>query len=194
MSVVHVLPLHQLSISHSAAVQGVMVVPLNDTIVVILWEALVIQGYPNAVENYTVVYSPVSQHHSEMSVVFPSTATSGVITGLDPEVTYQFQVFATAIVDNTTLVGERSSPVQIKGKDEILHVPCKVYYSLVPGQQTRTLYCVMIDADENLSSECKCNSSAAPIIAGVIIAIIGVVVGVTGLITTLIMWKNFKMK
>ena len=109
-------------------------IPLNDTIVIILWEALVIQGYPNAVENYIVVYSPVSQRHRrqsrEMSVVFPSTATSGVITGVDPEVTYQFQVFATAIVENTTLVGERSSPVQVKGKDEILHVPCKVYHSL----------------------------------------------------------------
>ena len=52
----------------------------------------------------------------------------------------------------------------------------------------------MIDADENLFSECKSNSSAAPIIAGVIIAIVGVVVGVTGLITTLIMWKYFKMR
>ena len=92
----------------------------NDTAVTVSWEALVIQDYPNAVENYTVVYSPVSQHRRrqsrEMSVVFPSPATSGVITGLDSTVTYQFQVFATAIVENTTLVGERSSPVQIEGK------------------------------------------------------------------------------
>ena len=109
-----------------------MVARFNDTAVTVLWETLVIQGYPNAVENYTVVYSPVSQRHRrqsrEMSAVFPSTATSGVITGLDPEVTYQFQVFATAIVENTTLVGERSSPVQIEGKDvSILYTVWYIY-------------------------------------------------------------------
>ena len=91
-------------------------VSLNDTAVTVSWEALVIHGYPNAVESYTVVYGPVSQSHSrEMSVVFPSPATSGVITGLDPAVTYQYQVFATAIVESTTLVGERSSAVRLKG-------------------------------------------------------------------------------
>lgn len=103
--------------SHTAAVQGVKVAPLKDTSVTVSWEALVIHGYPNAVESYTVVYSSVSQHRRresrEMSAVFPSPATSGVITGLDPAVTYQFQVFATAIVENTTLVGERSTAVQI---------------------------------------------------------------------------------
>ena len=35
---------------------------------------------------------------------------SGVIAGLDSPATYQFQVFATVTVDDTSLEGETSSP------------------------------------------------------------------------------------
>ena len=48
-----------------------------------------------------------------MNAQFPSTATSGVIAGLDSPATYQFQVFATVTVDGTSLQGERSSPIRI---------------------------------------------------------------------------------
>ena len=46
-----------------------------------------------------------------MSAQFPSTTTSGVIAGLNSTATYQFQVFATVIVGDTSLEGEISSPV-----------------------------------------------------------------------------------
>ena len=51
-----------------------------------------------------------------MSVQFPSTATSGVIAGLDSTATYQFQVFATVTVDGRPLQGERSCFI-IDGKE-----------------------------------------------------------------------------
>ena len=97
----------------TAAVEGVTVVSLSDTSVTVSWGALVIPGHP--IDNYTVVYSPVSQRRKrqeeEEEMVFPGTVTSAVITGLDSSFNYQFQVFATVIVNGQTLEGERSSVV-----------------------------------------------------------------------------------
>ena len=101
---------------YAAAVEGVVVLSLNDTSVMVSWDALVIPGHP--IDNYTVVYSPVSQRRKrqeeEEEMVFPGTVTSAVITGLDSSVNYQFQVFATVIVNGETLEGERSSVVTSK--------------------------------------------------------------------------------
>ena len=101
--------------SHSltAAVQGVEVTALNDTAVTVSWNALIIPDF--SIDHYTVLYSRVEsqrhrRHDEAMSLQFPSTATSGVIAGLDSTATYQFQVFATGTVDGTSLEGERSSP------------------------------------------------------------------------------------
>ena len=98
--------------SHSltAAVQGVTA----DAVVIILWDALVIPDF--SIDHYTVLYSRVESQRRRrqdetMSAQFPSTATSGVIAGLDSPATYQFQVFANVTVDGTSLQGERSSPV-----------------------------------------------------------------------------------
>ena len=86
-------------------------VSLSDTSVMVSWDALVIPGHP--IDSYTVVYSPVSQRRKrqedEEEMVFPGTVTSAVITGLDSSVNYQFQVFATVIVNGQTLEGERST-------------------------------------------------------------------------------------
>ena len=102
--------------SHSltAAVQGVEVAALNATAVTVSWNALVIPDF--SIDHYTVLYSLVEsqrrrKHDGAMSAQFPSTATSGVIAGLDSTATYQFQVFATGTVNGTPLEGERSSPV-----------------------------------------------------------------------------------
>ena len=58
--------------------------------------ALIIPGFP--IDSYTVVYNPVSEsdrrQDGEMTAVFPGTATSGVITDLEPAAIHQFQVFA----------------------------------------------------------------------------------------------------
>ena len=104
--------------SHSltAAVEGVEVTALNATAVTVSWNALVIPDFP--IDNYTVLYSRVASQHrrrqdESMSAQFPSTATSGVIAGLDSTATYQFQVFATVTVDGTPLEGERSSPARV---------------------------------------------------------------------------------
>ena len=94
----------------TAAVQGVTA----DTVVIISWDALVIPDFP--IDHYTVLYSRVESQRRRrqdgaMSSQFPSTATSGVIDGLNLTATYQFQVFATGTVNGTSLEGERSSPV-----------------------------------------------------------------------------------
>ena len=102
--------------SHSltAAVRGVEVAALNATAVNVSWNALVIPDL--SIDHYTVLYSLVESQRRRrqdgaMSAQFPSTTTSGVITGLDSTATYQFQVFATGTVDGTSLEGDRSSPV-----------------------------------------------------------------------------------
>ena len=90
---------------------------INGTAVNVSWNAVIIPDF--SVDSYTVVYSPVSQRRKrqdegEMSAVFPGTATSGVIAGLDPATDYQFQVFATVTVDGVPLEGERSISVASK--------------------------------------------------------------------------------
>ena len=94
--------------SHSltAAVQGVEVTALNATAVTVSWNALVIPDF--SIDHYTVLYSRVESQRrrrqdGEMSTQFPSTATSGVIAGLDSTATYQFQVFANGTADGTSL-------------------------------------------------------------------------------------------
>ena len=97
----------------SAAVEGATVTVLNDTAVNVTWKALVIPDI--SVASYTVVYRELSeQDEREMSDVFISPATSGIITGLDPATYYQFQVFATVRVNGVTMNGERSTSVTSK--------------------------------------------------------------------------------
>ena len=101
--------------SHTATVEEVMVASLNDTSVIVLWNALAIPGHP--IDNYTVIYSPVTnkrQDEGEMMIIVPGSVTSIVITGLDPLFNYQFQVFATVIVDGETLNGDSSNTVSGK--------------------------------------------------------------------------------
>ena len=80
--------------------------------VTVSWNVLIV-----SIDYYTVVYSRMSHNHNhssqygEMYAVFNSPVTSGVISGLIPGDTYQFQVFATVTVDGRILVGERSAPV-----------------------------------------------------------------------------------
>ena len=61
---------------------------------------------------YTVIYSRVSGsskgQDGEMRSVFPATATSGVIDGLESEATYVFQVLVSAVVEGKEVVGDRS--------------------------------------------------------------------------------------
>ena len=104
------------SYSLTAAVQGVVVTVLNATAVTVSWNALVIPDF--FIDHYTVFYSRVGSQHRRRqdrakSVEFPSTATSGVITGLDSTAAYQFQVSATVTVDGMPLQGERSSPARV---------------------------------------------------------------------------------
>ena len=101
--------------SHSltAAVQGVEVTALNVTAVTVSWNALIIPDF--SIDHYTVLYSRVESQRRRrqdgtMSAQFPSTASFGVIAGLDSPATYHFQVFANVTVDGTSLQGERSSP------------------------------------------------------------------------------------
>ena len=97
----------------TAAVERVEVMSLNDTSVTVSWNDLIIPDF--SIDYYTVVYSgPLQQ---QMSAVFPSPSTSGVITDLASPAIYQFQVFATVTVSGRTVDGEKSSPVYfVKGE------------------------------------------------------------------------------
>ena len=102
------------SFSHTATVEEVVVESLNDTSVIVSWTEVVISGHD--IDTYTVIYSPVSQHRkrheeSEMIIIVLGNVTSIIITGLDPSFNYQFQVFATVIVDGQTVNGDSSSTV-----------------------------------------------------------------------------------
>ena len=107
------------SFSHTATVEEVMVASLNDTSLIVLWNVLVIPGYP--IDNYTVIYSPVSskrQEEGEMMIIVPGSVTSIVISGLDPSFNYQFQVFATVILDGQTVNGDRSDSTVTTGRSK----------------------------------------------------------------------------
>ena len=96
-----------------------MVKSLNDTSVIVSWTEVVIPGHD--IDTYTVIYSPVSQrrkrHEESEMIIVPGSVTSIVITGLDPSFNYQFQVFATVIVDGQTLEGDRSNTAAtVRGK------------------------------------------------------------------------------
>ena len=85
---------------------------VDDTSVTVSWNDLIIPDF--SIDYYTVVYSRVSggggRENGEMK--FPTPATSGVITDLDPTAIYQFQVFATATVGDIPLNGENSTAVE----------------------------------------------------------------------------------
>ena len=79
------------------------------TSVTISWEVLIIPDFP---VTYTVAFSRLSeQDDEEMSVNVSDTFT--VISALNVENIYQFEVFVTVTVDETALKGERSSPVYV---------------------------------------------------------------------------------
>ncbi|CAI8032675.1 hypothetical protein GBAR_LOCUS18446, partial [Geodia barretti] len=48
---------------------------------------------------------------TEVKVVFPGSSTSAIVTGLTPDTSYQFQVFATVSVAGQPVEGERSLPL-----------------------------------------------------------------------------------
>ena len=92
-----------------------MVGSVNDTSVVVLWNAVVIPGHD--IDNYTVIYSLVTskrqEEGDEMMTVVPGNVTFIVITGLNLSFNYQFQVFAIVIVDDQSLKGNRSNNVTL---------------------------------------------------------------------------------
>ena len=131
---------------------------LSETSVSVSWNALVIPDF--SIDNYTVVYSPVSGD-GEMTAVFPGSVTTGIITDLDPALNYQFQVFATVTVDGVPLEGERSD-LESTSKD----------ISLTRGLYNNvTLYISARDVggpEEN-------SSNVGGIVAGVIVALVVVI-------------------
>ena len=118
--------------SHSltAAVEGVEVTALNATAVTVSWSALVIPDF--SIDHYTVLYSRVESQRRRrqdgaMSAQFPSTATSGMIAGLDSTATYQFQVFATVTVDGIPLEGEKGSQARVPDGEWYVRLTSRVY-------------------------------------------------------------------
>ena len=81
------------------------------------------------VTGYTVIYSRVSRsskgQDGEMRSVFPATATSGVIDGLESEATYVFQVLVSAVVEGEEVVGDRS----LQTKDTLIIATGIIYFN-----------------------------------------------------------------
>ena len=118
---------------YTATVEGVTVFMLNSSAVSVSWNSLFFPDFP--IDSYTVVYgrAPLysqsqtsgqgSTQDGEISVEFPPDTTSGIITGLRSEATYQFQVFATVEVSGVELMGEPSpvtdntTVLYMRGKD-----------------------------------------------------------------------------
>ena len=107
----------------TAAVDIRVALQLNETSVYVSWEDLIIPDFE--IDNYTVVYAPVSttngSSREEMEAVFPGSASSALIGGLAPEISYQFQVFATVMVEGLSLEGERSQPLLASGEASVTH-------------------------------------------------------------------------
>ena len=58
------------------------------------------------------------RHEESEMIIVPGSVTSIVITGLDPSFNYQFQVFATVIVDGETVNGDRSNSTVTTGRSK----------------------------------------------------------------------------
>ena len=94
----------------------------DDTSAIVSWDVLNIPDFP--VTTYTVVYRQVSEQEDEETSVIVSE-TSSVISDLNIDNIYQFEVFATVTIDGIP-VGERSSPVYLTRprKIQYLYVVC----------------------------------------------------------------------
>ena len=100
----------------AAAVEARVAVAQSDTSASVYWNSLTIPD--TDIDNYTIVYSPVTSNNPqeatvEMRAVFPGSYTSANITGLIPGLGYQFQVFATVTLAGEVLEGERSVPLLV---------------------------------------------------------------------------------
>ena len=108
----------------TAAVDIRVALQLNETSVYVSWEDLTIPDFE--IDNYTVMYAPVlstsnGSSREEMEAEFPGSASSALIGGLAPEISYQFQVFATVMVEGLSLEGERSQPLLASGEAFVTH-------------------------------------------------------------------------
>ena len=84
----------------------------DGTSVTVSWDVFIIPDFP--VDTYTVVYSQLlSEQEDEEEMSVEVSDTSAVISALNPDSIYQFEVFVTIIVDGIPLKGERSSPVYL---------------------------------------------------------------------------------
>ena len=111
--------------------EGVRVTALNKTAVNVSWNKLIILDV--SILNYVVVYSPALGRRKKQigEAVFPPSAMSGIIGGLRPGTTYQFQVYATVEVVGIKLHGEPSpvtnnSTVNLRGEILIFITSLKI--------------------------------------------------------------------
>ena len=132
-----------------------------------------------------------------MSAQFPSTATSGVIAGLDSPATYQFKVFVTGTADGTPLQGERSSPVNfiftIDGEYNNYH-----YHNFLPSAMSDHI-CIIPDSGDGGTDSgdggtdsggdgAAAGSNIGGIAGGAIVAVIAVlaIVGITVMVVCIL--------
>ena len=195
--------------SHSltAAVQGVEVAALNATAVNVSWNALVIPDF--SIDHYTVLYSRVESQRrrrqdGEMSTQFPSTATSGVIAGLDSTATYQFQVFATGTLNGTLLEGETSSHFSFTIDGEYHYLFHNYKYYIIPSSMNdhiimHTVIVIIIRTsmsdhymhtytNKDRENGAAAGSNIGGIVGGTIVAIIAVlaIVGITVMVVCIL--------
>ena len=92
----------------TAQVQNVINERIRDTIVLVEWDS--VSGIPEDAFTYVITYDPVNdrRRQSEMMETVPGDQTLAVISGLDPDMTYQFQVVVSVEVDGEVFTGEPS--------------------------------------------------------------------------------------
>ena len=92
----------------TARVQNVMVRVINNTAVRVEWDG--VSGISEDDFCYVITYGPVTdrRRQSEMMVTVPGDQTEEDVSGLDPGVTYQFQVVVRLEVDGEEFTGVAS--------------------------------------------------------------------------------------
>ena len=97
--------------SCSAQISLVSVDPVNSTAVTVTWISTSLNG--SVVDHYTVHYSRLNGSGivSSGAVTFPTSASSGVVSGLQEGQQYQFSVSVSLLIDGQTYTSTPGEPV-----------------------------------------------------------------------------------
>ena len=113
--------------SCSAQISIVSVDPVNSTAVTVTWISTSLNG--SVVDHYTVHYSRLDGSGnfacSSRTVIFPASASSGVVSGLQEGQQYQFSVSVSLLIDGQTYTSTPGDPFNaMTGKHDLCIAKC----------------------------------------------------------------------